>query len=456
MKRPRRAFLLLAAVLAFAAPARASTSFTEERELGERFALEAGGSMPFVRDPSILEFVNRIGGRMIAVLEAPQPFDYRISVVRDAQLNAFAVPGGFLYLHSGLILRAANDSELAAVLGHEIVHVHAHHIVRQHEKTALFSYASLAAMLLAAVHPALAAAAASAGGAVSLSYQREFEREADFTGMRVMRAAGFEPHGMVSFMKRLWEERRTMTVDVPPYWQSHPMTDERITNLETSLRNEKAPAGGIKPTWGYLRMQTAVRALTDGRSAGTADLRAIAPDESHALALQGIVMLHQGDPAGARNTLETAKSRGVPELDTSIGLAALRAGDVESAIRVLRGRVETEPDDAVAHATLGTALLRKGDFTGARVELARALELAPYLDEAESDLGQSYGRAGDTPRGFYHLARARELRGEVEQASADYEKVVEAFAEGTPEGDDARARIEALEEVRRNRVIGRR
>ncbi|MGH7804984.1 MAG: M48 family metalloprotease [Candidatus Binatia bacterium] len=456
MIRRRRATVLVAAILAFAEIARAATSFTEERELGERFALEAAGSMPFVRDQAVVDFVNRIGGRMVAVLAAPQPFDYRIHVVRDGQLNAFAVPGGFLYLHSGLLLRAANDSELAAVLGHEIVHVHAHHIVRQQEKTKIFSYASLAAMLLAAVHPALAAAAASAGGAVSLSYQREFEREADFTGMRVMQAAGFEPYGMVAFMKRLWEERRTMSVEIPPYWQSHPMTDERITNLETSLRGKTPPAGGIRPTWGYLKMQTIVRALTDGRGATTADLRAVAPDEHHALALQGLVILRQGDAAGARKTLETAKSRGVPELDTEIGLAALRAGDTTGAIRVLRGRVETEPEDAVAHATLGSALLRGGDFAGARHALARALELAPYLDEAESDLGQSYGRAGDAPRGFYHLARARELRGEVEQAKADYEKVAAGLAEGTPEGDDARARIEALEEVHRNRVIGRR
>lgn len=423
----------------------------EEREIGERFALEVAAQLPLVREPAVLEYVNRVGNKIVAALQGSQPFTYRFHVVRDSTLNAFAVPGGFVYVNSGLLLRARTESELGGVLAHEIAHVHAHHVVRQQEKTQLLSYASLAGILLAAVHPALAAAATSAGGAVSLSYQREFEREADAMGLRYMRAVDLDPRGMVSFMKRIWDEQRTMTIDIPPYWLSHPMTDERITNLETALRDLKSTSGTGEASWEHRRMQAVVRALgEDVASPATDETR-----DAHEIALAGLTWLYTGDVAAARSALEKAQARGVPELESAIGLAALRSGDLAEAVRVLRGRVETEPDDVVARASLGTALLRSGDLAGAREELKAALEKAPYLDEAQADLAQSYGRAGDKARGFYHLARALELRGDLERARANFEKAAAGLLEGDPAGDESRARIGVLEEAERGRVLGR-
>ncbi len=238
----------------------------EERKLGDRFSIEAASALPIVREPAVVNYVNGIGQRIVARLDAPQPFEYRFSVVNDGSINAFAVPGGFVYLNSGLLLRVGNDSELAGVLGHEIGHSHAHHIVRQQEKTQLLSYAALAGMLLSVVQPAIGAAAMGINATAQLKYQREFEQEADYLGMRYMRVAGFDPQGMVTFMKRLWEEQRTMPIDqIPPYMLSHPLTDERISTLEAASRNVPAVPGSQQASFALERVQAIVRALGGDR-----------------------------------------------------------------------------------------------------------------------------------------------------------------------------------------------
>lgn len=428
----------------------------EERKLGERFAIEAASELPLVREPAVVDYVNRLGQRIIAHLDAPQPFEYRFSVVRDAQLNAFAVPGGFVYVNSGLLLRVGNESELAGVLGHEVGHTHAHHIVRQQEKSRLLNYAALAGMLLSVVHPAIGAAAMGANATAQLKYQREFEQEADYLGVRYMREVGFDPHGMLSFMKRTWDEQRTMPTDqVPPYMLSHPMTDERISNLEAATRNLPTLPGWNEPTFALERVQAIVRALTGDQASVRERYQKGSEAGGRALALYGVSLLYQGDPRSALSIFDRAQAQGVTGLEADIGLASFRAADIDRALRALQSRVEAAPDDAVAHATLGSVLLGKGDYEAAKRELERAAVLAPELDDVEYDLGQAYGRGGDAGRGFYHLGRALEMRGSVEQARSQYDKARKLLKPDSSEGANAKQRVDALGEIASGRVIGR-
>lgn len=424
-----------------------------ERELGERFSIEAASALPLLREPEVVGYVSHVGRQIVAHLDAPQPFDYRFAVVRDGQLNAFAAPGGFVYVNSGLIARVANDSELAGVLGHEIGHAHARHIVRQQEKTRLVSYAALAGMLLSMVQPAIGAAAMGANATAQLKYAREFEQEADYLGMRYMREAGYDPHGMASFMKKIWQEQLGGPATVPPYMLSHPLTEERIVNLEAATKNMPAVPAADVASWRLQRVQAIVEAETGERGWTRSAGPASSGGKSHALL--GLARLYRGDPAGGRAELEKAKTMGAPDLDGEIGLARLRQGDVEGALTVLRGRVEAAPDDAVAHASLGEALLQHGDFAAAEAELARAIALVPELDVAEYDLGQSYGKAGDAGRGLYHLARASQMRGEIDLAIAHYTKAEKLLAAGSAEAEEAKRQREALEEIRTRPLLGR-
>ncbi len=427
----------------------------QERELGERFAIEAAGALPLLREPAVLDYVNRIGQSIVAKLEPPQPFEYRFSVVQDSGLNAFAVPGGFIYVNSGLFTRVASVSELAGVVGHEIGHTHAHHIIRQQEKSRLFSYAAVAGMLLSILHPAIGAAAAGAGATAQLKFSREFEQEADYLGTRYMRAAGYDPHGMPRFMKRILEEQRTNPTDLPPYMLSHPLTDERISNLEAATRNLPRNPAAEKPDWALERVQAIVYGLTGDRANIRGHYQKESTKSPRALALYGIVLLYQNDPAAALAALEGAKAQGVGGLEGDLGLARFRSGDLDGAALVLRAGIEKAPDDALARALLGKVLLAKGDYPGAVRELSAALDEGPDLDDVENDLGQALGRSGDPARGVLHLARAFEMRGDAERALAQYEKAGKLLEANSAEAEECKRKVEWLEEIRTRRRIGR-
>ncbi len=165
----RKVFLRLLWLVVLVAAAmrplpRASASVQAERELGRDFSLAARVRMPLLTDPDIVGYVDHIGQAIVRRLD-DSFFDYHFFVVRDGSINAFAVPGGYVYVHSGLLTQVASDDELAAVLGHEIAHVHAHHLVRQQEATQLLNYATLLGVLLSAVQPAIGPLATAARGA---------------------------------------------------------------------------------------------------------------------------------------------------------------------------------------------------------------------------------------------------------------------------------------------------
>jgi len=201
----RRVSLLAAvAVLLASAPAYGGISFQQEREIGRRFDMMVRRKLPLVDDPEFVAYVEGIGQKIVSQLDG-FAYDYKFSVVRDHSINAFAVPGGYVYVNLGLLENAANDDEIAAVLGHEIAHVHAHHMARQQEKSQIVSYASLLAMLAAIAQPALAPLAQAAGQAMHLSYQREFEQEADYLGVRYLRKTRYDPRAMLDFFKTLEE-----------------------------------------------------------------------------------------------------------------------------------------------------------------------------------------------------------------------------------------------------------
>ena len=166
--RASRVTTWLVVFVVTAASSAQAIGLAEERELGARFALEARVQIPLLRAPTVSGYLRAVGGSLVARLDA-QPFTYRFFVVRDQNLNAFAVPGGYVYVHTGLLLSVESEAELAGVLAHELVHVAAHHAVRQQEKTSLVNYGTLLGVFLSVLHPALGAGAVAASSGVQAS-----------------------------------------------------------------------------------------------------------------------------------------------------------------------------------------------------------------------------------------------------------------------------------------------
>lgn len=220
----------------------------DERELGLQFDQELRNHVEIVEDPIVAAFINDLGQEIVRGIE-PQPFIYRFRVVLDSSLNAFAVPGGYIYFHSGTVLAAGSIDELAGVMGHEVAHVKGRHYARMREKTQipdlLVGLAGMAAAV-ATGEPGILVATQAANVAAKLSFNRQYENEADQYGSVFMTRAGYEPAAITRFFERILALQRETPYEIPPYLYSHPDVEDRIATVE--LRASKLrPTGSADP-----------------------------------------------------------------------------------------------------------------------------------------------------------------------------------------------------------------
>lgn len=455
-RRVAAALALLAAVTG--APA-AAVSTADERALGRRFAYEARARLPLIQDLEVTQLVDGIGQRIVAALPAPA-YPYQFQVVRDGRVNAFAVPGGYVYVHGGLLVLVANEDELAGVLGHEIAHVNAHHLARQEDAAQLMNYAGLLGALLSAVEPALGVGAAAAQATARLQYRREFEQEADFLGARYMREAGYDPRGLLDFFKRLSDLQRTAP-RVVPYLSSHPLTDARLSNLEASLRTPQWDSRPRQPPTLALERAQLLARIRLQPAQEVVDLyrrRAeVAPADGRARYLLGLALLEAGLVDAALREFEAAREAGFGAVDRELGRAWFRQRDLGRARTFLERAVARDPADPVAQYELGKVLQGLGDSAGAARAFERAIDLVPTLGDAHYDLGMLRGRAGLEGDGFYHLGKAFKLRGELDKALSQFEKAEALLPPGSARARDAGAEVAELAEFlgRRRPTAGR-
>jgi predicted Zn-dependent protease len=214
----------------------------QEQALARSIMKQIYADSRYLDDPVIEEYLDNLGYRLVSHSPGNQrTFDF--FVMRDPTINAFALPGAHIGVHTGLIANAENESELAAVLAHEISHVNQNHLYRtiaNQERSFWPSMAALAVAILASRSNPDAGMAALAGTQAlnlqnQLSYSRDFEREADRMGFNIMQNAGFDPHAMATFFERLQRANRLYDSNAPAYLHDHPLTSERIADIESRL-----------------------------------------------------------------------------------------------------------------------------------------------------------------------------------------------------------------------------
>lgn len=217
-------------------------STQQERQLGEQIMRQIRASRQYMDDPDATDYINALGYRLVASSTNPeQPFQFFL--VDDPGINAFALPGGFIGVYTGLIVTAQSESELAAVLAHEVAHVTQRHIARlfQQQKAAgMASLAALAVAILAArSSPDLASAALAgaqyAGVQTQLNFTRDNEREADRLGVQTLDRSGYDPAAMPVFLDRLQRAYRVYETNAPSYVRTHPLTYERIADVQNRV-----------------------------------------------------------------------------------------------------------------------------------------------------------------------------------------------------------------------------
>jgi len=210
-------------------------SIEREIALGHDLARQVEQSSKLVTDPAITEYINRIGQNLVRNSDSRVPFT--IKVLDNGEVNAFALPGGFFYVDSGLILAADSESELAAVMAHEIAHVAARHATKNMTKQQIWNMASIPLMFIGG--PAAYAIAEVASIAVPLGFlkfSRDAEREADMLGLQYDYAAGYDPQAFVQFFERLKVEEKQKHSKIAKMFATHPMTADRITAAQDEIR----------------------------------------------------------------------------------------------------------------------------------------------------------------------------------------------------------------------------
>jgi predicted Zn-dependent protease len=246
---------------------------TAERKLGEMVMRNYRGSGAVYDDREVSEFLNRFGNKIVAA-GVGQGSDFEFFLVKDNTLNAFALPGAYIGVHTGLIFAAQNESELASVLAHEAGHVTQRHIARMFGKQRrgnLFSMASLALAILAArSNPQASAGIVAAGSGLAasqqLSFSRDAEREADRVGYQTLMAAGFDTSAMVSFFTRLQKNTRLYENNAPAYLKTHPLTTERIADIQNRVSNSQVQKHTDSTEYQLVRAK--MRAIADDSTEG--------------------------------------------------------------------------------------------------------------------------------------------------------------------------------------------
>jgi beta-barrel assembly-enhancing protease len=268
MRLPKRSAWLLPAILSVAVILGCATtginqgqfnliSIDEEWSMGQQLEQELAKELKLVNDAQALAYVNRIGQGIVKQSElANRPWEFHI--VADPEINAFNIPGGHVYVNTGLIMAADNSAELAGVLAHEIAHGVARHAT---ERITAAQGINVGAGLLLGQNPSAIKelAAQIAAGGIIAKYSRSAEQEADRLGVNYMYGAGYDPEGMASMFEELMAARKSKPGAVEQFFSSHPLAEDRIRDVRAQAAKLPRKSGMIAGDGGLSSVQERVR-----------------------------------------------------------------------------------------------------------------------------------------------------------------------------------------------------
>lgn len=416
----RRALAALLALLLgqlWAVPAHAflglgGFGIKDEKELGRKFEVLVRSQLPLVEDPEVSLYVKSIVDKLAAGLP-PQPFAFAPGVVLHNSMNAFAVPGGYLFVFTGLIMNLDSEAELAGVLAHEMAHVTQRHVATRIERG---KYLTIASLLLAvagvaaaggAGGGALAAGALGAGQSAMLNYSRLDENEADHIGYQYLVAAGYAPQGMVGGFQKILRKSWMSGSSVPTYLSTHPDLGDRINAIVARIKAAPPSIQNRKQDdRRFRRVKTLLWARYGDAQAARQMFQSAPATDCLAHMGLGIVQSRENKVRDAAASFDKALAcdREDPLILREAGIFHFRKGDTARAEQLLTAAMRKDGRDYMARFFYARLLDETGRAGEAAAYYEDVLRFLPQDQEVHAAYARSLGMSGRSFRAYLHLA----------------------------------------------------
>ncbi|MBI5756709.1 MAG: M48 family metalloprotease [Nitrospirae bacterium] len=364
--------------------------------MGKAFVKEALQHYQFVKDPEVADVVNKVGYRIIRAIGA-NPAGYHFLVVREDQPNAFAIPGGYIFIFDGLLLQIRGEDELAGVLAHEIAHIERNHFFKDEKKIAALDIATIAAILLGG-GPAAVTIAGAANIDVRLQFSRENESEADSYALRYIKEGGYSPDGLLYFFDSMIRFERFNPQTVPAYLSTHPGLGERrnriadfLTRESSKIYDEPDDRGKTEGKSDWLRMITILVSNDRRWKDETALLQLLQPLWQPLWPLR-IDEIHEKEREELSNYL--------------LGLAYMKGGRCSEAVPKYLAAIGINNENHIYYADLAFCYLKQQDLGLAREAAVKSLVLQRDYTPAHVILGIIEQDSGNIKEAAAHLEEA--------------------------------------------------
>jgi predicted Zn-dependent protease len=424
----------------------------KEKEIGEEFLLQVQQEIPIIQDPFLCSYINRLGQKIVAQLGA-QPFHYRFFIVKDPTMNAFAVPGGYIFINSGMMRMADREGELVGVMAHEISHVYCRHMSQLMEKSRAATIGTiigaLASVFLGGAGLPLMVGSMAAGQSAMLKYSRDMEAEADAHGFWWMVKAGYNPRDMISIFNKMNKQRWLEGGNPPVYLSNHPGTDSRIVELSNQLmiHKKEIPPEKIDPAFQYVI--TKLDSLTESPNQL---LRYMTQEARHepkdpvypygqALALAKMDRDNEAQAAFNR-ALELAPNNHL--IKRGLAIFYFEQNKYAEALPRFNKLTQLYPNDGVSLYYMGRIYQEQKKPNLALPLFEKAHKLDPTFSDVYYNLGTLYGQKGETGLAHYYLGFYSLYVKALPIAMFHFKKAVQDLSPGDPRYYKARTQLARL------------
>ncbi|PXF59945.1 MAG: hypothetical protein C4B58_01990 [Deltaproteobacteria bacterium] len=422
--------ILTLTFILLSSPVSAMMSIEEEQEMRDKLLRMVESQVPLIKDPEIVGYVSGVGQKVLDQVNG-KFFDYEFFVIQDEGLNAFAMPGGLVFVHTGLLEVIDTENELLCVLAHEIGHVQGRHIARRMERMQRINIAT-AAMAIAGlflgqgqVGSAIFATSGALNASIALKYSRTDEEEADRRAYQWVCKAGYDPRGLLTVLKKMQKYRWLGTSAIPNYLSTHPVDSVRTTYLEDLWNRKQCVQKFPEDLFRLRKIQVKAKVLTHDPMLMIKYYKQelnITPDDIfllYGLALSFLAAREYDKALKAYDNLVSSTPER-PEFEVDQGRACFTAGRYQKAISIIGPYSKRHPGDSTARFFLARAYLEQG-------KPAEALPILKILKQSWPDPSSIYLQLGRCfaaleKQGDAHYYFYRHYKAIGNQQSAQYHK----------------------------------